>query len=836
VSGGQQATFGQGAVNVLGDETEGTMTGSSSTASPGSFGKSIFMRLRSKKIVDSATSRTLTGSALSGVQGAFGKTRTRPLTGSAASGATGTLVYTPLVPDPPPPSGELLVDEVASDTLLAGHNDVLWYGQFNSLSDIGGVYSGASDWYTGQQDWPTNSGHDNGSVEVEPTIGLNSIRQHSAYQPDHYLAGYGGTPLHRLYGTSGDGQTWQSYRKYPRQSSLTPTSDRHTPIGTDPMTEVWLRMGIYLESSIFTGMTEENGVKLGGFELNNIGRWMIMRFERREGTENGWRLECYWNIADAGSWGNGQWQGAHGGNWLGGVQDYLLYPDTWHFLEMHLKLNSSATASDGIREVWFDDKKIVEHLNCKTHSYTGSNPIEIHYLHNQIFHGGISWTPSSIIWARTTGWVAANRRIGKPKLIQPLLVRNLNHASWTTSILWTGSWNQAGTNGSQRTDMQYSNAHQHTNGRQLEFSRALHDQPAGDNTGVRWADFDSHRPPSMGYYWSNADTNIIETDNMPTAYLPWKGWVALFGDVTLASPRKGMKIISIDGTPSAIFRNNDGSGQSITDYVDITYPTGTGLTVTSPSNSHVHGNYNPACWVNPSGTMTGWWGGGYGSNYPLGVGSLFKLIDDNPNYPATSTKPLRLRVFRPTGKPSPTHMRHMVQIGNWLYWGGGYINPDTGTVVESTKLSRTGEFYRIYVPDLANNVFTQEQITSAPTITLYPNLPNVDNNVRFNLLCADQTRNWLIYMNINGVHRYKVPSDDGNDGTWETFTFGMTANQWASTISDGAVDAATSANWHGLIGTHRADLGKNGMTFFRYNSNLGATTAARRWNRIEWSA
>jgi hypothetical protein len=103
-------------------------------------------------------------------------------------------------------------------------------------------------------------------------------------------------------------------------------------------------------------------------------------------------------------------------------------------------------------------------------------------------------------------------------------------------------------------------------------------------------------------------------------------------------------------------------------------------------------------------------------------------------------------------------------------------------------------------------------------------MPNIDNNVRYNLLCADTTRKWLIYMNINGVHRYTVPDDDGSDGTWETFTFGMTADQWASTISEGAVDAVSGANWHGLIGTHRSDIRQ---TFFRYNNS-------KRWNRIKW--
>lgn len=387
----------------------------------------------------------------------------------------------------------------------------------------------------------------------------------------------------------------------------------------------------------------------------------------------------------------------------------------------------------------------------------------------------------------------------------------------------SNSWS-AGWADTTRVNMEYSNAHQHTNGRQLEFSMAQHSRRPGDNTGVRWADFTASGAPTMGYYWPNNDTSITEHDNFPTAYLPWKGWVALFGNSSAAKPRTGQKIISIDGTPSAIFRNLDSSGQSITDYVDIVYPTGAGLTAISPSNRYFNANYNPACWVNPTGTMTGWWGGGYGNSFPRGHGSIFKLLDDNPNYPGSSSKPLRLRIFRPTGAMSPLLMRHMVQIGDWLYWGGGYINPDTGSVNGATKLSRSGEFYRIYVPDLANNVFTQEQITSAPTIVQHPNLPNVDNNVRYNLCCADTRRKWLIYMSINGVYRYRVPQDDGSDGAWEgPYTFGMTSNEWAEVLSDGNV--IRRANWHGFIGTHRSDLGQ---TFFRYN-------LSKKWNRIRWS-
>jgi hypothetical protein len=845
MSGGQQANFGQGAVNVLGDETEGTMVGSSSTASPGSFGKSVFMRLRSKKIIDSATSRTLTGSALSGLQGAFGRTRSKALTGTVSSGATGTIVYTPGSTPPPDPS-EFLVDEVASETLLASHADVRWHSSKSTLGTlVGGSLSGPADFYLGQVDWPTNAGHDESTVQQESTYGnLYSLRCHSSYPPSHFLNGYVGG--RRIYGdinsASLDVESWLNHNKYSRTvAGITPSPSAVTFIGSSSLTDVYLRMGIYLESSIFAGHTE-TGLKLGGFEIGHINVYAIMWLRKAPTGNTRWELECYWNgglvdvetaglNTDLNIWGNGQWRGAHGGTWFDGSAKHYLYPDTWHTLEMHFKLNSSAGVADGIREVRLDDRLILQHLNCKVHKYTGANPIEHLRFRNQLYHGGQNVAPASIMWAKTAGWAVADRWIGKPLLTAPQLTRNLNNALWTAPSVF-GGWTDAQT----RVDMQYSNAHQHTDGRQLEFSMALHSRAAGDNTGVRWAQFDSHLPPTLGYYWDNDDVLISEHDNFPTAYLPWKGWVALFGrnsEAQVGGLVSGQKIISIDGTPSAIFRNVQaaGTGGNITDIVDVVYPTGTGLTAISPNDAYHNTNYNPACWVNPSGTMTGWWGGGYSNSFPNGHGSLFKLLDDNPNYP-TSAKQLRLRVFRPTGAPSPLLTRHMVQIGNWLYWGGGFINPDTGVAPnEATKISRSGEFYRIYVPDLSNNVFTQEAITACSIVTLHANLPLADNNIRYNLLCADQTRNWLIYMNINGVYRYRVPVDDGNDGVWDgPHTFGMTSNVWADTISGG--QTSSGINWHGLIGTHRADLGRNGMTFFRYNS----LPTARMWNKIEWNS
>jgi hypothetical protein len=391
----------------------------------------------------------------------------------------------------------------------------------------------------------------------------------------------------------------------------------------------------------------------------------------------------------------------------------------------------------------------------------------------------------------------AAARIGSAQGKQiPKIERDINSNSWS-----------AGWADTTRVNMEYSNSHQHTNGRQLEFSMAQHSRYPGDNTGVRWADFTASGAPAMGYYWPNNDRLIWETDNFPSHYLPWKQWVCYQG-FKIIDIGNGVAIKRWPTEADALNARNSSTTLDMTTVFDIMKGK-----VGDP-DSYWKANYNPACLVNPTGTFTMSVGGGYYKSFPNGVGSIVRVIDDNPNYPATSSKPLRLRAWRYSG-PSPTHMRHCVQIGQWIYWGGGGVNPDSG----SSDLNRHGEFYRIYVPDLLNGTVTQEAITIGPAITNYPGLLT-GNCVRYNLLCADQRRKWLIYINVNGVYRYIVPTGDGPDGGWEgPYTFGLA--DWAATISDGNI----SSNWHGVIGTHRSDLNQ---TFFRYN-------LSRKWNRIRWS-
>jgi hypothetical protein len=176
-----------------------------------------------------------------------------------------------------------------------------------------------------------------------------------------------------------------------------------------------------------------------------------------------------------------------------------------------------------------------------------------------------------------------------------------------------------------------------------------------------------------------------------------------------------------------------------------------------------------------------------------------------------------LRAFQYNTHEAPCVARHAVKDGDWIYWGGamqdpGLGNPNAGKLVKD----RSNRFYRVFIPDLAKGIVTQERITDCLLDTAY--------SPRFSLLAIDVPRKKLIYVNAQGVFRYTIPANNGNNGTWEgPYTFGI-AN-WAMTMSQGVANGL-SGDWHGFIGTHRSDLNQ---TFFRYN-------LSRRWNRVRWSA
>lgn len=333
---------------------------------------------------------------------------------------------------------------------------------------------------------------------------------------------------------------------------------------------------------------------------------------------------------------------------------------------------------------------------------------------------------------------------------------------------------------STRTDMTYSNAHQHTNGRCLEFAWAQHSRPPGDHTSVRWTDFSANGRPTRGYYWPENDPLISETDNFPTVYMPWRQWVWYASS----------KIIDI-GNGVAIYRNLEGGGRTIRDFVDTTY--------IGDQNRSFDSNYNPACLVNPTADWTCYFGGGYFTNSIGAHPPHINLIDQNPKHRANGSPPLRRRriTYAPS-VPSPVYLRHAVKIGDWIYWGGARVRDDS---------TRFREFYRIHVPTLRNSLMVrQERLTDAP----------LSSGSSFPLLAADEQRRRVYLVNHEGAFWYQIPTENSPNGTWHG---PYSIPDWRSVIGQ-----EDRKRWWGVIGVHRSDLNQ---TFFRFN-------LSRRWNRIRW--
>jgi hypothetical protein len=328
-------------------------------------------------------------------------------------------------------------------------------------------------------------------------------------------------------------------------------------------------------------------------------------------------------------------------------------------------------------------------------------------------------------------------------------------------------------------------------GTHLEFSMAQHARAAGDNTAVRWWKHAATGPGTWGEFWPGNDTQIFESDNGATLYLPWLNWTVYWL----------RKIINIGSPPTAVYRDGQpgASNALFLSHFDNVDSAGYG------QDGYINHTFNPACLVNPPPNMSCWFGGApylnlRDSRYP----NIMVVFDPNPNYPAKSSAEVRMRTIGHGFGPSPCIMRHPVRIGNWIYWGSSYIRDQGG---------RSNEFYRIYIPDLLLNArVTQERLPDAPfspaAVSGY-----------FELLAVDEPRKRVIAVNEAGVFRYQVPANDGPDGTWSG---PFAPANWLGTLTDNLVP---KIQWYGCIGSHRSDLN---MTFVRYN-------LLRKWVRITWA-
>jgi hypothetical protein len=414
---GQQANFGQG-----------------------SFGTPAnTISLRSRKDNLGSSDRTLTGQSISAQQGDFGKTRTKALTGSAITASTGSVSTSSGAV-----STALIVDEVPHEMDLINHDDIEWYGDFTSLATLmpgaqhptrtNMTYPNRTGFWVDSKQWPTPYGLDP-SIVVAPEFGLNAVRDGSQYGPSNcwnFVNAPNGS-----YGTCSiaqPGVTWVMRWLWPNNNQLgSPSAAGYT---TSSIPEMWFRFTIMFESDVLTGM-DEQGLKLpqlsANLSLNEFSytMWMLKKIS----GQNYWHLKTYLGgstefagdpandnpYGDLEVWGSGPNNDLRVGQWLGGNTngttgnpvDKRILPDTWHDIELHVKMSSAAGVADGIREAWFDGQLLWSHQNCITHN-TGASDIRL--VRMQIYHGGNSSWPTQQIHVRNTGYaISHTRRIGRTK-------------------------------------------------------------------------------------------------------------------------------------------------------------------------------------------------------------------------------------------------------------------------------------------------------------------------------------------------------------------------------------------------------------------------------------
>ena len=138
--------------------------------------------------------------------------------------------------------------------------------------------------------------------------------------------------------------------------------------------------------------------------------------------------------------------------------------------------------------------------------------------------------------------------------------------------------------------------------------------------------------------------------------MPWRQWVCYWRH----------KVIDI-GNGVAIARNQ---AEDVRDKVfEVAF-------IGNQNPNLLNSNYNPACLHNPDGNWTCWFGGGYFTNAIGDDDATIKLVDENPNFPAKSTRPIRVRQISYGRVASPMRQRHAPKVGDWIYWGGGGVRDD----------------------------------------------------------------------------------------------------------------------------------------------------------------
>jgi hypothetical protein len=288
----------------------------------------------------------------------------------------------------------VLAQEVAKDTDLRTHPDVLWYPSFDDIAAVRADWSTYPHLYNGN-DWP--------KVEFldVPEFGTRAARFESrSLNPDTRVDGVGSTIM--------------NWRKYFNENTREMSSGK--ALGSVPLNDLYLRYCVLLEQDILKGINEI-GVKLGGFSARADGAGApvtIIFWHAKPDSLGRFRLTSDYFIGETLI----DKKTGYGADW---IKDKYLMPNTWHCLEERLRLNTmnpdGTPNADAVVEAWLDDELIFSKNNFVIHHYPGPLPIEINHVHGQIYHGGLS-TPLTPIHYRVTGFVLAKRHIGAPKRVQ----------------------------------------------------------------------------------------------------------------------------------------------------------------------------------------------------------------------------------------------------------------------------------------------------------------------------------------------------------------------------------------------------------------------------------
>jgi hypothetical protein len=305
---------------------------------------------------------------------------------------------------------------------------------------------------------------------------------------------------------------------------------------------------------------------------------------------------------------------------------------------------------------------------------------------------------------------------------------------------------------------------------------------------------------------------ITNTNQQHSRLWPWECTV---GGVSTAEPVWPTNIPVTNGIPNATISQNGVTWVARPKpFHPSNHPTWAFDTVDfSPAAGDSRwSKYNPATLMNGGDLNFALMiGGGNQANARVSGPRTVAVIDDNPNYPASSTKPLRFRQRWVTTAAYPRvpyfpmgYSRNMSKVGDWFYWGGCGMDTDT----PANEWTFGNKFFRIHLPTLVSTNLTivQEQLPDKPGTSVATKGP---------CIFADEPRRRLIYLNHEGAWVWQIPSDHSLNGTWHG---PFTVPNWVSTIRGNDND------WRGFQGIHRSDLNQ---TFFRYN--LG-----RKWNRIRW--